>query len=326
MSPPLDPTRPASRSAPVTTGVAHPSTDTALPSVWEYTDYRRFLLDTYQRRKATHRWYSYGVLAQKAGFKARDFLLRVMRGERSLGAESAQKLAEALDLRKHEAEYFLRLVDYNQAKTDAEHEIAWNRLQHALRRSRNPSAPRLLTDLHREVLSRWHHLAIRSLLEMRPDTGDWAELGRRLRPSQTAAIVKRSVKLLTDAGLVAKGRDGLWRATETSLATPAEVANPALRRFYRDCLHLAERSLEDVSAEERNITGVTLGISERTYKVVVERLASLRQEVALLAESDTEADRVVQLQLSLFPLSHPATPRHLPEAAPARPSGEAKAD
>lgn len=301
-------------------------TDTSPPSVWEYTDYRRFLLDTYQRRKATHRWFSYGVLAQKAGFKARDFLLRVMRGERSLGADSAQKLAEALDLRKHETEYFLRLVDYNQAKTDGEREIAWNRLQHALRRSRNPSAPRLLTDIHREVLSRWHHLAIRSLLEMRPDPGDWTELGRRLRPSQSAATVKRSVKLLTDAGLVAKGRDGLWRATETSLATPAEVANPALRRFYRDCLQLAERSLEDVPAEERNITGVTLGISERTYKLVVERLANLRQEVALWAESDTEADRVVQLQLSLFPLSYPQTPKNLPEAAPARGHGEAEAD
>lgn len=303
-----------------------PVAETSPPSVWEYTDYRRYLLDTYQRRKATHRWFSYGVLAQKAGFKARDFLLRVMRGERSLGPDSAQKLAEALDLRKHETEYFLRLVDYNQSRTDAEREIAWNRLQHALRRSRNPSAPRLLTDIHREVLSRWHHLAIRSLLEMRPDSGDWAELGRQLRPSQTAATVKRSVKLLNDAGLVAKGRDGLWRATETSLATPAEVANPALRRFYRDCLHLAERSLEDVPAEERNITGVTLGISARTYKLVVERLASLRQEVALLAESDADADRVVQLQLSLFPLSYPATPRSLPEAAPAREFGETKAD
>lgn len=292
--------------------------DTTPPSVWEYTDYRRFLLDTYQRRKATHRWFSYGVLAQKAGFKARDFLLRVMRGERSLGPDSAQKLADALDLRKHEAEYFLRLVDYNQAKTDAERETAWSRLQHALRRSRNPSAPRLLTDLHREVLSRWHHLAIRSMLEMRPDPGDWAELGRRLRPSQTPAIVKRSVKLLSDAGLVAKGRDGLWRATEASLATPGEVANPALRRFYRDCLHLAERSLEEVPPEERNITGVTLGISERTYGVVVERLASLRQEISLLAESDTEADRVVQLQLSLFPLSFPAARRHSPGAPSAR--------
>lgn len=299
--------------------------DTSPPSVWEYTDYRVFLQETYQRRKATHRWFSYGVLAQKAGFKARDFLLRVMRGQRSLGPESAQKLAEALDLRKHETDYFLRLVDYNQAKTDGEREIAWGRLQHALRRSRNPSAPRLLTDIHREVLSRWHHLAIRSLLEMRPDPGDWADLGRQLRPSQTAATVKRSVKLLSDAGLVAKGRDGLWRATETSLATPAEVANPALRRFYRDCLHLAERSLEDVPAEERNITGVTLGISERTYKLVVERLAGLRQEIALLAESDTEADRVVQLQLSLFPLSHPAAPKGLPGGAPSR-TGEAAAD
>lgn len=271
--------------------------------VFEYTDYRLFLKDAFEARKQVHRWFSYGVIAQKAGFKARDFLLRVMRGERSLSAESARRVAVAFDLGKRESEYFLHLVEYNQAKTDAQREQAWMLLQASLSRVRNPSATRILTDLHREVMSRWHHLAIRSLLEMAPDRGDWDALGKRLHPPCTGAMVRRSVKLLEEAGLVLRGEDGLWRPTDKSVATPTEVQSLALRSFYRDCLKLAGDSIEGVDSGERNISGVTVGISERTYRTLVEKLAALREEIARLADADLHADRVYQVNLLLFPLA-----------------------
>ena len=280
----------------------------ALPSIWEYTDYRQWLTHAFQARKAIHSWYSYGVLAQRAGFKARDFLLRVMRGERRLSPEGAAKLASALDLSRKEQDYFLALVGYNQAKTDREREMAWGRLQHALAKSQNASLPRLLTDVHREILGQWHHLAIRSMLEMGPDRGDWDELGKRLRPPRSAAVVKRSVKLLQQGGLVECGTDGLWHATTKAIATPAEVGSPAVRNFHRECLDLARASLEAVPAEHRNITGLTLGISERTYRLVCDRITELREEISRLADADSNADRVYQVTMAVFPLSHPRAP------------------
>lgn len=279
-----------------------------LPSVWEYTDYRAWLLETYKARKAIHAWFSFGVLAQRAGFKARDFLLRVMRGERRLSPESAARLAEALDLPKRESDYFLALVEYNQARDDRAREVAWGKVQHALARSRNASAPRLLTDIHREILAQPHHLAIRSWLEMRPDPGDWTALGKRLHPQRTAAVVKRSVALLESGGLVERRADDLWHATEKSVATPAEVAFPALRQFHRECLDLAAKSIESASSGERNISGVTLGISARTYRLLCDRLIALREEFGRLAEADAEADRVYQLTLALFPLTRGDAP------------------
>jgi uncharacterized protein (TIGR02147 family) len=272
--------------------------------VWEYTDYRAWLTDTFKARKAIHAWYSYGVLAQRAGFQARDFLMRVMRGDRRLSAEGAARLAVALDLPRREQVYFLALVDYNQAKTDTEREIAWGKVQHALARSRNASAPRILTDIHREILSEWHHLAIRSLIEMEPDPGDWSALGRRLHPVRTEAVVRKSVKLLSTGGLVERRGDGLWYATEKAIATPPEVGNPALRRFHRDCLQLAGEALETIPSDQRNVTGVTLGISRRTYRLICDRLTELREELSRLADADDQADQVYQLTLAMFPLSN----------------------
>lgn len=274
-----------------------------LPRVWEYTDYRAWLSDTFKARKAMHRWYSYGVLAQRAGFQARDYLFRVMKGERGLSIEGAERLAEALDLQAGEKSYFIALVEYNQAKRDREREVAWSKVQHALTRSRNGSAPRLLTGIHRQIISSWQHLAIRSLIEMRPDSGDWEALGKRLRPRRSKSSVRRSIGLLEKCGLIEKRGDGLWYATDKSIATPPEIALPAVRQFHRGCLRLATSALEGTPTGRRNLSGVMLGISKETYAMVCERLASLREELVQMAENDCKADCVYQLNLSLFPLS-----------------------
>lgn len=273
------------------------------PPIWEYTDYRLWLNDLFQARKAVHNWYSYGVLAQRAGFQARDYLLRVMRGDRGLSPASAEKLADALELRSEPRNYFMALVRYNQAKRDALKEVAWTQMQHALRKSKNASERRLITTAHRQVLSGWQHLVVRSLLELNPNPGDWAGLGKGLRPKRSKSSVRRSIGILQECGLVEKRSDGFWYATDKSVATNPEVALPAVRQFHRHCLKLASESLERFPPEYRNISGVVLGISRETYALVCDRLTSLRKELVQAAENDHRADGVYQLTLALFPLT-----------------------
>lgn len=274
-----------------------------LPSLWEYTDYRAWFNDLFQVRKESQRWFSYGYLAKRAGFQARDYLLRVMRGERGLSQDGAERLADALGIASNEKEYFLRLVEFNQAKRDTDREVAWGRMQHALTRSRTATAPRLLTDVHRQILSSWQHLAVRSLIEMRPDPGDWEALGSRLFPRRSKASIGRSVKLLKEAGLLEKRADGYWYATDKSMTTPPEVGIMAVRKFHRQCLNLAMDSIEGAPPTRRNLTGVMLGISEEGYALICDRLSQLREELVKLAEKDAKADRLYQLSLSFFPLS-----------------------
>jgi uncharacterized protein (TIGR02147 family) len=273
------------------------------PPVWEYTDYRLWLTDMFQARKAVHSWYSYGVLAQKAGFQARDYLLRVMRGDRGLSPKGATKLAEALSLRSEERNYFLALVRYNQAKRDAVREFAWTQMQHARQKSKDSGVRRHITEAHRQVLSGWQHLVIRSLLEMRPNPGDWSALGKRLRPRRSKSSVRRSIHLLLECGLVEKRADGFWYATDKSIATSPEVAVPAVRQFHRSCLKIASESIERFPTGYRNVSGVVLGISRTGYDLVCQRLTSLRQELAKIAEDDPHADGVYQFTMALFPLT-----------------------
>ncbi|MEN9353214.1 MAG: hypothetical protein RL318_539 [Fibrobacterota bacterium] len=278
----------------------------SLPQVWDYTDYRAWLNAVFQARKEIYPWYSYGVLAQRSGFKARDFLFRVMRGEKRLSADGAVRLAGALDLSPRETEYFLALVEFNQAKKEALRDQAWIRVQEILIQGKRTKIPKRLTTIHREILSEWHHVALRTMIEMKPDPGIEAELGKRLRPAQSAATVRRSLRLLQDAGLLERQADGCWHAVDKSLVALADVGPTALRQFHRNCLQLAGDSLESVPVEERNISGLTLGISERTYRLLCQRLSEIHLEFSRMAELDDQADRVYQLSLLLFPLSQPS--------------------
>lgn len=163
--------------------------------------------------------------------------------------------------------------------------------------------PKHLAAGHREVFADWHHLAIRSLLEMLPDPGDWASLGRRLDPPLGEEVVGESVKVLARAGLVELGEDRKWHASERKVSTLPEAGIPTVRGFHHKCLTLASRALENTQADRRNVTGLTLGISRTTYGRICERLTELREEIARLADADEQADQVYQLTLAFFPLS-----------------------
>jgi len=277
-----------------------------LPKLWEYTDYRGWLTDTFRARKAIHSWYSYGVLAQRAGFKARDYLMRVMRGDKKLSSNGAVRLSEALDLSQEEKEYFVVLVEYNQAKTEERRETAWGRLQKILAQSRNATHPRRLTEIHRELLSEWHHLAIRSLIELHPTGNDLESLARCLQPPRSVSMVRRSIRLLERGGLVERRDDGLWHATDKSLTIAPEVGGPALRTYHKECLRLAQQALEATPPTSRHVSGLTLAISRPTYELLCHRLEEIHLEFSRIADRDDAADTLYHLNLAFFPMTRDA--------------------
>src|SRR4051812_40689811 len=100
----------------------------ALEPLFAYTDYRSFLADWFAEKKRINGHFSLRVLAEQSGFKARDYLMRVMRGERNLSAEGVRKLSDFFRFSEKQAEYFSTLVRFNQARTHTEKERFYLRL------------------------------------------------------------------------------------------------------------------------------------------------------------------------------------------------------
>jgi len=270
--------------------------------IFEYLDYREFLKDYYNAKKEANPAFSLRVFSDKIGFKAKDFISRVMNGDKNLSSQSIPKVASGLRLGKHETEFFIALVKFNQAETTEERNGAFGEMQAVLKVVRFAEKQHLLGHAQYMVYSHWRHLTIRSLIGMYGFDGDYEALARRVHPRITAEEAKASVKLLEDCMLIKKGKNGKYALTENAITTGDRTSKLALRGFHQDCLKLAADSIDRDPPGTRHISGLTLGISQEGYERIVERINAFRKEIALIAEEDENSDKVFQLQFALFPV------------------------
>ena len=270
--------------------------------VFEYLDYREFLKDYYNSKKEANPAFSLRVFSDKIGFKAKDFISRVMNGDKNLSNQSIPKVASGLRLGKHETDFFIGLVKFNQAETTEERNAAFEEMQAALKVVRFAEKQHILGHAQYMVYSHWRHLTIRSLIGLFGFDGDYEALAKQVHPKITAEEAKKSVKLLEECELIKKNEKGNYVLTENAITTGDRTSKLALRGFHQQCLKLAADSIDRDPPGSRHISGLTLGISQEGYERIVERINAFRKEIALIAEEDKNSDKVFQLQFALFPV------------------------
>lgn len=274
-----------------------------MKSIYEYLNYRLYLRHYYEDQKRSNPGFSYRIWADRADFKAKDFILRVIRGESRLSGESANTLAKAMNLSSAESRFFKEMVRYNQAKTFKEQEDCYGRLHRQHIRFKPRSEGRVLTYDYFEFYSEWYHSAIRSLISSYGFKGDYEWLARSVYPTISPSKARKSVVLLEKLKLIQRDAKGAYHLADADITTGDEVKKGALLRFYRTGMELMANALEKLPLDRRNISGMTVGISAATYLKMIEKIKMFRQEIALLAKEEKTPDRVYQVNFHVFPLS-----------------------
>lgn len=270
--------------------------------IFEYLDYREFLKDYYQQKKNANPSFSLRVFSDKIGFKAKDFISRIMNGEKNLSIQSIPKVAKGLKLGKHETSFFMSLVKFNQARSMDERNTAFEEMQEVLKVIRFAEKQYLLGHCQYLIFSHWRHLTIRSLIGMFGFNGDYKTLAKQVSPKITVTEAKESVQLLEESMLIKKDAEGNYKLTDSAITTGDRTSRLALRGFHQHCLKLGADSIDREPPDSRHISGLTLGISKESYHRIVERVNAFRKEIALIAEEDSDADKVYQMQFLLFPV------------------------
>jgi uncharacterized protein (TIGR02147 family) len=270
-------------------------------TIFEYMDYRDFLRHLFEKRKADHSFYSYRLFSQKAGFKSPNFLKLVVDGKRNLTKESVYRVAKAFGLNKSESDYLENLVFLNQSKTLDEKNLYLSRIM----RYRVKCDPRLLESSEYEYYSLWFNPVICELAGAVDFVDDYRRLGNAVVPAITAAEAEKSVGLLLKLGFIVRNDNGTYRRAAPSFTTGAQVRSVAVANYHKAMMRLASESIERFAAAERDITSVTVAVSDETWRIMREKLQRVRRELLELAEAEKKPKRVVQLNLQLFPLSKP---------------------
>ncbi len=94
------------------------------PVLGEYTDFRLYLKDVYEYRRATEstgiRSYSYSTFSAAADIKSPNYLKLIIEGRRNLSDDMITRFARALRLNRSESDEFRSLVLYGQASAPLE--------------------------------------------------------------------------------------------------------------------------------------------------------------------------------------------------------------
>jgi uncharacterized protein (TIGR02147 family) len=267
------------------------------PNVYRYDDFRLFLKDSFQRKKAADPDYSYRKFAREAGISNPGYLLDVIIGKRTLSRNAAEKMAKAFGLADAEAEFFRLLVGFGQSKKEMERQAVYQDILYRRNRSRFARLSPHLVKYYQD----FHYPLVRCALEAFDFRGDYDALGAIFDPPIPPATLKKCVRDLCEWKLATQGPDGRYTVTESFVEPPATMA-AMVRRLNREWILQAADAPFKFRPEDRHVSTLMLMVSEGARKALREKIERFRQEVLELVERDAgPASGIMQLSIQYFP-------------------------
>lgn len=280
-----------------------PSAEAPEPEVdvFEHLDYRAFLRAFYAHEKATKRGFSFRAFSRRAGLSSPNHLKRVMEGERNLTLETARKFAKACRLTGDAATYFEELVRLGQAATVQERKEAHT----ALAGYRGYRDAQQLDMAHAAYHAQWYIPAIRELAGRSDFDGTPKWMAERLWPKISVAEAKRALHTLMELGLLTTDEEGRVVQASEVVTTGPELPAVHIANYHLMMLERAAASIDLVPSHERDISSVTLLLTDGGVARVKARIQRFRRELLELAVAEAHGTQVVQVGFQLFPLSLP---------------------
>lgn len=268
-----------------------------MPDIFSHTEYRKFLAQAWTERKTEDPRFSHRFIAQRAGFSSSAFFSRILTGDVNLTPSGALRLAEVFHLNHQETRYFELLVLFDQARSQEERMHFLDRIA-TWRKSPVPQIESSQIAFCRD----WKAVAVLETLDLVEHSVDHEALGRMMRPQMTASEIETNLALLDELGLARKGDDGIWRKTEAFLTT-GDADAEAIDIFRQKTMELGIEAIDRFSREDRSISTLTVTLSKEAFERVRDKLRHLRREILEISRSDEEADRVMQINFQVFPVS-----------------------
>ena len=266
--------------------------------VMEYQNFRVYVRDFYTERK-DRSGFTWRDFAREAGYSSPVFLKLVCDGKANLSEVGVERVAAAMGLAGVDLQYFRELVAFNQAKEGAEKK---SRFAHLRRLARENNREIIVEDQY-DYFESWKNPVLREMAPNMPGATP-AQLAGKLAFDAETAGVKKSLNLLQKTGILEKDAAGNFKQGSKAISTGnLEIASLSVREMHRQMGELAVRALDEIPVKERDISGLTMGLSEEAFQRVSMEIEAFRRRVAAIAMEDSRTDKVYRLNMQLFPLT-----------------------
>lgn len=271
----------------------------------EYSDFRQYMLDYYEERKRRS-VFSWREFSKIAGFTSSSYMKVVCDGKSKLSRVGVERTGAAMGLVGFEMEYFRAMVEFGQAEIEEKKKAAYERM---LAIAKVHKVRVLEGDLF-EFYDYWQNPVVRELAPLMPGATP-GEMAKMCYPEVSAAEIQQSLNFLTKAGLLKKAGEVFLQA-ETSIKGTPDATRLALRGMHRTMSKLATPAI-DLPVDERNFSGVTMGLSRDSYERIVNVLDECRSKIIAIAAEEKNVDQVYRMNFQLFPLTKKVATRESTE-------------
>jgi uncharacterized protein (TIGR02147 family) len=269
-----------------------------MPNVFDYLEFRQFIADAQKEIKAAKPFFTYRYIAEKAGMKSPGHLTWIIQGKRNLCDKKIPAFARLLGLSRKETEYFSTLVHFCQARTHVEKKVFLDTLV-ALQ---GPEKT-LIQPASYEFYNKWYYPVVRELVAVYTLGDDFKRIARLVSPPITPREAQKAIELLAKLNFIRKDAGGHYEQVKQAITTGETWRTVAIRQFQLDTFDLAKKALNETSPEQRDISTLTMSISDERFAVIKERIRAFRSELVSLITSDGAPSKVYEMNIALFPLS-----------------------
>ncbi len=131
---------------------------------------------------------------------------------------------------------------------------------------------------------------------------NYSEVAQMFSPSIKASEVEEALELLSVLNLIKKDENGIYKRISQAISTGSEWNSATIQNLQMTLSDLAKESLLRFQGEQREMSNLTLSISQKNISVIKDKIKQLRSEILELAIADKEPDSVIQCNFQVFPL------------------------
>jgi uncharacterized protein (TIGR02147 family) len=266
--------------------------------VFNYFDYRKLIIDSIGKAGFSGSAMSLRSLAKKAGLDPSLFS-KVLKGSRNISTENTMRIAEALGFDKKQTDYFELLVRFDHARGQDSKRFYFEKL---LDLRKSPGTSPLTRDQY-TFYSQWYFTVIRELLHFFPKADDFKAISKMLVPAIKPAQAREAVKLLEKLGIIRRNPGGGYELADLFITSGPELQGFAIRSFQASMMDIAKEALVKFPKDKREISTLTLSLSEEGFKEVIDAMAGFRSKLMEIAHNDRSISGVYQVNFQAFPVT-----------------------
>jgi uncharacterized protein (TIGR02147 family) len=268
------------------------------PNLFNYSNYRQYLRDYYDYQKDQNPNFSIRYFAKKANFPSHGLINYLMEGKRNLSKKTLVKLTIGLGLNKEQSQFFENLVFFNQAKSLEEKNFFYERLI----KSPGKTTFRKLETSQLQIFRKWYTVVLREMLNLKGFRNNSAWIAAQMLPKVEDYEIQDALELLLTSGLIKRTPNG-YKAADTDITTDDEVKSFLVKGYHDQMLKLSAWAQDDVPAKERDISSVCLAVKESELPNLKKQLQLMRKELRSFAAENRDGERIVQVNIQMFPVT-----------------------